>query len=60
MGVTWSAVADGAARGGCAAVCGCELPEVVVHACVAARVRLNSATAAAVDRRRHVNIYDAT
>ena len=50
---------------------GCAVPEAgvaaagpgrpgVVQACVAARVRLISATAAAVDRKRHANIYHAT
>jgi hypothetical protein len=38
---------------------GVVVPGVVVHACIAASVRLISTTAAAVDRRRRIPIYDA-
>jgi hypothetical protein len=60
MGVTCGAAAGRAVLGAGAVACGPGLADVLVQACVAARVRLTSATATALDLRRQLNIYDAT
>jgi hypothetical protein len=59
IGVIRGAAAGVGVRAACVVVCAAGWVAVVVHACVAARVRLTSATAAALGRGRRVNIYDA-